>query len=547
MFTEQQIEAIVNPILGYDLRKEYQPKAICGMINAYYGPGDAQKIICGCGGGKSLMMHVSLALAIIHGDAQKIVITAPTIALCRQLENDFIELLVQFKTAGQNVPKGIRFLNVSSDGKQKSTSLDLDDDEFNEEHEGLEDLEPEQELDINQCLKLLKADKDTTQDHEKIKDELISKGITIFFVCKPSFLKSFHRLVRQVAQEQDLENVIDITCHDEFHNLITQDRQDRTKTTLTIYKHFSKHNWFFSASKKYGEKFGWNDPLFGTTLIDVSTGQLVEWKYLVPEIKIYTVTAGSVRQISEAIKQKFKMLDVPNPERFYQEAAVILRVMQHQMEIASVPKIIHFTHKVAFIKEMMKSVEFQDKLKSVIDNLVCYQMDGSTKKEDRAQIFENLKAANDELATCLLQHSTCKEGINCPNFNVGIIARGMSEISLQQSLGRIQRAAPGKEVSHLYVFVGGDEQQLIKLALFLHYNFGDYTYSIQPITDDYIGNDDEEADDFPYLEDVKITLKDAKVTIVEYIDHLKEKEKQLEQLFYIRSLSEEELDNQCPM
>jgi superfamily II DNA or RNA helicase len=246
-----------------------------------------------------------------------------------------------------------------------------------------------------------------------------------------------------------------------------------------------------------------------------------------------------IKGISDAIKQYFKSLNIPNAEKFYREAAVIFAVMEHQLKMNSIPKIIHFSSAVAFIKVMMKSDDFKKCLHNVIDGLICYQMDGSTPKEDRADIFENLKQATAEMATCLLQHSTCKEGINCPTFNVGIIARGMSEISLQQALGRIQRVADGKETAYLYIFVNGDEGQLAKLCQYLHYNLGTYEYSIAPITDDYIGVEND-IRNYANLDDLKIKMKTGKVSINEYIQSLRDQDVDDEKYTKYMGMTDEE-------
>lgn len=545
MFTKAQIESIVSGATGFPLRKEYQPTAIATMINGYFGDSGALKILCGCGGGKSIMMGASIVLAVIHG-AKKVVITAPTIALCRQLEDTLIDLFANFAKSGQKIPKGIKFFNVSCDGKPNTKVLTKE--EIDEETEGLEDRKgTSRETESNEGCLLIKATRDTSLDHEIIRKEIEIDAVSIFFVCKPSFLKSFQILVAEVAKERDDDEfVIDISCHDEFHNFISQERNDRTRSILTKYKNYSKHNWFFSASKKQGERFSWTDPLFGDIAIDVPTYQLVNWGYLVPELKIYLVTAGMIKGISDAIRQYFGQLNVPDAEKFYREAAVIFAVIEHQLKISSIPKIIHFSSAVAFIRTMIKSPEFRIALDKVMSGLICYQMDGGTKKDARAEIFENLRSATEEMAYCLLQHSTCKEGIDCPNFNVATICRGMSEISLQQALGRVQRTSFGKEIAYLYLFVNGDEGQLAKLATFLHYNFDRYNYSIYPITDDYIGKP-KGGQEFPNLDDIKIPMKNGKVTIIEYIEHLRAKEEQLKRLFDLSVLSEEKLDAACPI
>jgi hypothetical protein len=121
----------------------------------------------------------------------------------------------------------------------------------------------------------------------------------------------------------------------------------------------------------------------------------------------------------------------------------------------------------------------------------------------------------------------------------------MSEISLQQALGRIQRVADGKETAYLYIFVNGDEGQLAKLCQYLHYNLGTYEYSIAPITDDYVGIEND-IRNYPNLDDLKIKMKTGKVSINEYIQSLRDQDVEDEECNKLAIMDEDELNEVCP-
>jgi hypothetical protein len=88
-----------------------------------------------------------------------------------------------------------------------------------------------------------------------------------------------------------------------------------------------------------------------------------------------------------------------------------------------------------------------------------------------------------------------KEGVSICGFNTALITRGMSEIGLQQALGRVQRLDrnnPLKDTCFLYLFVDCDDgDQLKKKALSMaekiHYGIGDWQVSWESLDDSRVG------------------------------------------------------------
>ena len=531
VYTESDISCQSYLSLGFTLRQEYQPKAVVSMANSLEG---SKKFIVGCGGGKTLMMALGVAFQIIDKNAKKIVITAPSIRLCRQLEEEFIDI---FSSMG--IKKYINFVNVSSDGKK---SKDLDADDLKEEQaddDVDEDVKKKRKTDADDLCSKMGWTRDTVIDHNKIESELISSSVTVFFVCKPSFLKNFRFRVSAVKEnDQDFE--INITCHDEFHNFISTEKKQKCKSALQVYSTFSRNNWFFSASKRSTEGLRWSDSLFGDLIVDIPSSQLVTWGYLVPNLKIYIVTASMVKNIDFPVRQKFEAMYKAKASDFLREAKVVLKVTEHQLAKTETTigresmKGLLFSKRVAFTREMKESPEFNTRMQALNTGFELFQMDGSTKKENRDSIFENFRNLNDSSAAWLLQHSVCREGINAPNFDVGILARGMGEISMQQALGRIQRKYKGKDCAYLYIYVDDVdyEKSMKELAAFLHYNLGNYEATVEKLVDDTSGTEDDpgnENDDAksPNLRSVNVKLKDPMVIIREHQLKLKEEEKEL--------------------
>jgi superfamily II DNA or RNA helicase len=522
----KRFEQELNLLNGKTLRRQYQPNAIMQLLAGAYGAGGAQTTHIGCGGGKSLIFTLAAITALFDGKAKKIVVTAPTIVLCRQLENEFIRLIGQILEAKGAKPKQpLRVVNVSSDGQAKVK--DLSKEELEEEHADYSEIDEEAQRASAELASRLSIDQFTTMDHERLEGYISDARPTLFFVCKPSFIKNFSQRVIKTGCK------IDITIFDEYHNFISQNNE-QNKRLLEQYSFFSHSRWFFSASKKAGKLFSWFDPVFGTEVCDVKSSQLVEWGYLVPHLKVFFITAGQIKGITEAIKDYFKAKKIKNAERFFREMAVILAVMHHQIKL-STPQGIMFGSSVAFIREMMQCEEFKEELNKLLANLKLFSIVGSTPKDERDDIFKQLRAATDDMATFLLNHSVIKEGVDVTKFNMALITRSMSEFALQQALGRIQRVYAGKTTAYLYLYIDSDDSGIIKdkmydLAMKLHYNIGDLEVVYEDMFDEKVGKpDDEDAQEYLNIDGVKIPLLKTDVPIAEAVkNHIEQSKKDAE-------------------
>jgi len=518
--TQAMLETFLNHevrIVGeHTLRKEYQPNLITQhLYSAFNTKNHALKTHIGCGGGKTTIFMVSILLAMLYGKATRVSIVAPTIALTRQLEIDFMKFYKRFYDGGAHI-SGLRLVNVSSDGKSKAA--DLTDEDLAAEHDDDEKISKKELSEIKALAKELEVERVTTMNHDELEDMLDEDVPTVYFVCKPSFIKNFRQRVKNVG------TTIDIGVFDEYHNLISQNTNEAYTSMINDFAKVCTRRWFFSATKRAGQKMSWRDAIFGEETADIQSSKLVEWGYLVKHLRVFFISASDVRGITNAIKEFFIGIKVKHPEKFYREAAVVIAVMLRVAELKIKPKALVFGSKVEFIRLMMKSENFKAKIASMFETLtLMYQIDGETDTPTREMIFKALRGAANNVATLLLNHSTMKEGIDVTKFNTALIARGMSDHGLQQALGRIQRIDhddPSKDTCFLFLYVDGEDSEevmkkMLKAVTHIHYAIGDWDASIEPLWDDRVGDVDVDVEDYRNVGDLPEDLLEAKVRIDE--------------------------------
>jgi superfamily II DNA or RNA helicase len=526
---------------GGTLRQEYQPNAITKLLQGVYGDGGSKTVHIGCGGGKSAIFILAALQSILDGRAKKICVTAPTIVLNRQQENSFVDMLEMILAAKgvARLKSKLRIVNVSSDGQKKCKDLAAED-LAEERGDDDQDLIDETRTKAESSATRLGIEQHTTMNHDALESYLSDEVVTIFFVCKPSFIKNFTRRV------EASHATIDITIFDEYHNFISQNSNDGNRSLLKRYEAHCINRWFFSASKKAGALFSWFDPVFGEEICDVKSSDLVKWGYLVPNLKVYFITAGQIKGITDAVRAYFDGKKIKNPEKFFREMAVILAVMRQQLMLA-LPQGIMFGSSVTFINEMMKCEPFRAALEQLVENLQLYRIVGSTDKEEREEIFKKIKSTTDCLAFLLLNHSVIKEGVDVTRFNMALITRGMSEHALQQALGRIQRKYDGKETAYLYLYVDADntnelKQKLSDIALKLHYNIGDLPVVFADLFDEQVGKKTIDEQEYLNIDGVNIPLLKTDVNCTEVVANTRKAEiERVEHLEQLKQLSKKPL------
>jgi len=365
----------------------------------------------------------------------------------------------------------------------------------------------------------------TTLNHTKIQTALKSKDIVLFFVCLPSFFNSFIPCVKAANAK------IDVTVFDEYHNLAQL--KEHQRVLLLSYAEFSPSRWSWSATPKYGKVhsifdqyvWGCGHAFFGTEALGakVRAHQLREWGYLVKNVYFTLMRSSKARKIEEAVKDWFSIFGGEElAGRGYAEIACIVEALKFLVKRGVVMKAITFSSAVPLIKKMFTEQGFLAKLMEIDPAFEeVFLITGSTPPEQRSKIFVDIKDMADGSSCLLLQHSTCGEGVNCPNFNVAFIFRGMGQVQFTQAYSRVTRSAPGKDSAYVFIYVEDDDPQdgmkLKELGKMMHYAVGGLVEDqiIDLFDKRHGGGNNANTDPTLNAEDVVMGIKDLKVSIEE--------------------------------
>lgn len=526
--------------LNRKLRRQYQPKTIVRLIVSTLTDGGACRVKIGCGGGKTTIFLLALAWLYVNGKIRRVAIVAPTIVLTRQLEaefSDMMEFLIG-NTKGVRLREKFPITNVSSDSDKKKDAT------FTAEHDGVSD---DDIAEAKECLTGYQHLVHATERRAEELQALLKKPLGAFFVCLPSWEQNFRHQVEKTGVK------LDVTIFDEFHNLISQ-KKEEANTMLLALKQNTKHShsrWFFSASEKEGPIMKTSDPIFGKKIADVKSSQLVLWGYLVQFLRVTFAHAGSVKGVSEALEAHFKQQGISRPSSFYNEWAVIETVLVEMLKRGEVPQAIMFGSSVPIMKQLLGIQLFHDRLQEHIPNIKVYgifsgftfgapalpkgQKDSTALQ--RARIFAEIQNAPPEQPFIILNHSVIKEGVDVTRFNCLLLMRAMSEIGLQQALGRVQRTSPGKTTAHTFIFIHEDGNDAIKKIVGdtfekIHYTLGDVKAIVTGLADEQSGLDEDAPQDFPNYGHVVVPFLASGVQLTEYTRlRNMSAEQQMEELF----------------
>jgi hypothetical protein len=491
LYTHEQLlrEVIPQLCFGRPLRRQYQSKAVRRLIRNVLTGQKLGRVRIGCGGGKTYIFILALAYLYATGAITKSVIVAPTIALTRQLENQFcgvfeklFELMREKHTL--KLSKPFTVVNVSSDTPQP------DDDELpdSNQYAGIE--------------RIVYIDRVDERKAEQLEILLEERDPAAYFVCLKSYKDKFVKCIARTGVQ------IGVTVFDEFHNLISEEKYSTNDSikALKIAKTQSKSCWFFSASEKIGSVMQTNDAaMFGQELVAVYSSQLVRWGYLVPNINIDFVNTGSLSGVTESMTNWFeaKKVDV---EKLYLEWNYIEHCLTEVVKRGVTPRTIMFGGHVATMLQLLKTPAFQERMEKLFPGLRLYgifggevvcpkdledKIKGKSLKEQREAVFQEVRTT--DAPFLLFNHSVLKEGIDVTRFNTLLISRGMNEIGIQQAFGRVQRLDEGKTHAHVFIMVQDEAGQRIskktaELIYAIQYTLGDIAASIFGLGDDRSGD-----------------------------------------------------------
>lgn len=289
--------------------------------------------------------------------------------------------------------------------------------------------------DVHQCLtsELLEG---------KITSNLVKDKKTLIIITKDSYDKWYDKEknngVFTSLIEKKLINKDDVfEIFDEYHNMIpiTGDR-DKHLLTANFLQTLSERNSgtiFYSASNKNGELVSsFNEKQFGTLLAKITRNDLRVRGYVCPGLEFRFI---SIKNIYASAEDRRRMENKGVDLNLAQiEAAGIVTAYEDIVRnYYKQPNMMTFGSHVPGCAFINADEGIKDKLQDV--NLHLMYCD--TPNTDRAKIIDIIKKTGNNI---LNQHSVAGEGVNIPNLHSIIIHRGMSFKSLQQAIGRSDRA-----------------------------------------------------------------------------------------------------------
>lgn len=268
---------------------------------------------------------------------------------------------------------------------------------------------------------------------EFIKGE-IQKGrkVVVFTTMKSHGLK-----YSDIIDELKKENIrVGLEIVDEYHNVIStsSERKDQLEIAEYLKNNVDRTDGslFYSASNKGGQILSsFNEDLFGKLLCKVKRNDLRLRAYVSPKLifKLVRVKSKSLDSETRRDATRLKL----NIDKAQSEAVAVISAYKDLCKYYESPNMITFGDHVEGCRYISENEEVYKNLPGVKN----YFMASETSNGDRDLIIENIKSSGGNI---LHQHSVAKEGINLPNLHGGIIGRGMSIISLQQSIGRSDRS-----------------------------------------------------------------------------------------------------------
>jgi superfamily II DNA or RNA helicase len=369
------------------------------VLNGKYNKG---KIEASTGAGKTLCQFYNIDRSFKVYDKNLAVMILPTRSLINQTFKEFYK----WKMFGSDgVDTGVSALIIMSGAKPR----------YNDQIANVL-----QTLSIKESVEFIKGE--------------IFKGrkVVVFTTMKSHGLK-----YSDIIDELKKENIrVGLEIVDEYHNVISTSSERKEQLEIAEYL---KNNTdrtdgslFYSASNKGGQILSsFNEDLFGKLLCKVKRNDLRLRAYVSPKLVFKLVRVESKSLDSETRRDATRLkLDI---DKAQSEAVAVISAYKDLCKYYESPNMITFGDHVEGCRYISENEEVYKNLPGVKNHFMAAE----TSNGERDMIIENIKSSGGNI---LHQHSVAKEGINLPNLHGGIIGRGMSIISLQQSIGRSDRA-----------------------------------------------------------------------------------------------------------
>ena len=283
-------------------------------------------------------------------------------------------------------------------------------------------------VDVHQCLS---AEHAAGNIISKIN---LNKKVVVFITMK-SYNEKYNDILNILFNKGIHKNDI-IEIIDEYHNMIpsTGERKDLLHSADYI-QTFSERNGgtiFYSASNKIGSIISsLNEEQFGPLLCKVTREDLRTRGYVCPKLIFKVIKVTPLPNASEIKRNASR--DGIDIDKAQNEAVGIITAFADLKNYYAEPNLITFGDHVAGCKYVSACSYIQTYLEGVNSHFMC----SDTSNNDRKLIIDIIKDSGNNI---LNQHSVAKEGVNIPNLHGGLIDRTMNYKSLQQAIGRSDRA-----------------------------------------------------------------------------------------------------------
>jgi superfamily II DNA or RNA helicase len=484
------------------------------------------KVEASTGAGKTLCQFYNIDRSFKVYNKNLAVMVAPTISLITQTFNEFC----MWKMFGDN------------NGQSNVSCLIIMSGSIPKHDDQIVDLKVD--LNINNCIDFI--------------SDRVSKGrkVVVFTTMKSQDLK--YSNIIDSLKEKSIRVGLEIV--DEYHNIISSSgsRKDQLETAEFLRNSEERTDGalFYSASNKHGHILSsFNEELFGKLLCKVTRNDLRIRGYVVPKLVFKIVRVNPKKNDAESRRSASRVkLDL---DKAQSEAVSIVSAYKDLKNYYDDPNMITFGDHV----EGCRYISINEEVKNNLSGTKIHFMASETKNSDREIIIDTIKNSGGNI---LNQHSVAKEGINIKNLHASIIGRTMAIISLQQAIGRSDRALQEdtinlekglisldspigwkKYYNVIYIIVDSDDSFKNRVKEIVGYLLGEgipeSEWDITELEDDGKGGSDYESPDFSpdvptsfsfnkkkfqeMIQQVKIELIEEDNSIKEAIENEMEREK----------------------
>jgi len=377
-----------------------------GTISVLNGKYSKGRVEASTGAGKTLCQFYNIKDSFDKYNKNVAVMILPTLSLINQTFMDFYQnKMFGYSDKTGNVDTGISCLIIMSGSRPR----------YNDQ--------------IVTVLQTLNVKEATTFIE---KERSIGRKVVVFTTMKSHDLK-YSDMVDSLKNNGIR---IGLEIVDEYHNIISSSSERGKQLDIAEYLENNESRTdgtiFYSASNKDGQILSsFNEDLFGKLLCKVTRNDLRERAYVSPKLLFKCIKMKPNAIDAETKRDASRVnLDINKAQS---EAVGVIVAYNDAKEYYKEPNMITFGDHV----EGCRYISSSELMKLNLPDVKNYFVAAETSNSDRSQIFENVRNSGGNI---IHQHSVAKEGVNIQNLHAGLLGRDLSIISMQQAIGRSDRA-----------------------------------------------------------------------------------------------------------